>query len=124
MKIKCFTFYLIFWLLIPAMEVNGQNSIIIQKEISTTRTLSGTVDIGLIGLPAEGISVSLCSINWVETLASVQTDAAGHFQFGQPLKEGLYYLRLSAAGVNTYQLRIRIKKKARSDLRIHLSNAT
>ena len=85
--------------------------------MSVSRALAGFADIGITKTPAEGITVALCSAAWRTVLASTQTDARGYFTLEIPKKGGLFYLRLSAPGVNPYQLRVKIKKNARSELR-------
>jgi hypothetical protein len=102
----------------------AQSTVIVQEKVSVSRTLTGHADIGLDKLPADGITVELCSSDWQTVLASTKTDKGGHFAFEKPKSSELFYVRLSAPGVNPYQLRVRIKRHGAKKLTIHLSNAT
>jgi hypothetical protein len=102
---------------------HAQTTVFIQEKVSVSRALAGYADIGITNAAAEGITVALCSSDWSKVLASTQTDARGYFMLETPKTGDLFYLRLSAPGVNPYQLRVKIKKNTRSELRIHLSNA-
>ena len=102
---------------------HAQTTVFIQEKVSVSRALAGYADIGITKTPAEGITVALCSSDWSTVLASTQTDARGYFVLETPKAGDLFYLRLSAPCVNPYQLRVKVKKNARSELRIHLSNA-
>jgi len=101
---------------------NAQSTVIEQKNVSVSRVLAGRADIA--GLPAEGISVDLCTSSWKAVLATTTTDAQGRFSFETPAAGTVVYLRLSADGVNAYRLRVKIKKNGPPELRIYLNNAT
>ena len=101
----------------------GQTTVFVQEKVAVSRVLAGYADIGTTNTPAEGITVALCAPGWSAVRATTQTDAQGYFFLKTPMAGTLFYLRLSAPGVNPYQLRVRIKKNA-PELRIHLSNAT
>jgi len=111
------------FLTLAASAAHAQATVFIQEKVAVSRALAGYADIGITKTPAEGITVALCNSDWSTVLASTQTDARGHFFLATPKTGDLFYLRLSAPGVNPYQLRVRIKKDARSELRVHLSNA-
>jgi hypothetical protein len=102
----------------------AQTTVIVQKEVAVSRILAGHVDIGIIKAPAENITVEVRNSNKGMALASAKTDAKGYFHVDTPKSGGLFYLRLSAPGVNPYELRVRIKKNGPPELQIHLSNAT
>jgi hypothetical protein len=99
-------------------------TLVVQKKISVSRTLSGHADVGLTNAPASGVMVELCSSDWKTVLASTKTDEKGHFSLEKPATGKLFYIRLSAPGVDIYQLRVRINKHAAPELTIHLSIAT
>ncbi|MGE0406554.1 MAG: hypothetical protein AB7O65_09655 [Candidatus Korobacteraceae bacterium] len=102
---------------------HAQTTVFIQEKVSVSHALAGYADIGITKAPAEGITVALCSSDWSTVLASTQTNVRGYFFLETPKTGDLFYLRLTAPGVNPYQLRVRIKKNVRSELQIHLSNA-
>ena len=97
---------------------------VVQKQISVSRTLAGHAEVGGTNLPANRVTVELCSSNWKIVLASTKTDQHGYFSLGKPATGKLFCIRLSAPGLDIYQLRVLIEKHAAPELRIHLSNAT
>jgi len=74
--------------------------------------------------PVNGVTVELCSPGWKKVITSTKTDDRGHFSLKQVANSKLSYLRVSAPGMNIYQLRVRINKHAGQELIIHLSVAT
>ena len=102
----------------------AQNTVIVQKRVSVSQALSRHADIGITDIPAEGIMVEMCSPDWQTVLASTKTDKNGYFSLEKPKLGQLFYIRLSAPGMNPYRLRVRIKKHGAKELAIHLSNAT
>ena len=117
-------FSLVFAIFFAVGVAHAQSTVIVQEGVSVSRTLAGHADIGIIKASAEGITVELCSPDWQTVLASTKTDKNGYFSLRKPKLGDLFYLRLSASGVNPYQLRVRIKKHGAKELNIHLSNAT
>ena len=95
-----------------------------QKQVSTSQTLAGHAVVGIDQVPAEGVTVELCSSDWKTTLDSAKTDKNGYFSLKTTKSKQVYYVRLSASGISPYQLRVRIKNRAAKELKIHLSNAT
>ena len=88
--------------------------LVLQRWVSISRSLDGQVLVSGTDEPISGATVELCSSGWKKVIASAKTDDKGK----------LFYLRVSAPGMNTYQLRVRINKYAEqghhSDQ--HLSN--
>src|SRR5712691_1510781 len=101
----------------------GQTTDIEQKGVVVSRALAGHVDFQPTKLPAKGVTVELCSPDWQTVLASTKTDENGYFSMEKPKLGKLFYLRLSASGVNPYKLRVRVKKHGPHELTIHLSVA-
>jgi hypothetical protein len=97
---------------------------VVQKEVSVSRTLAGHVLVQGTDAPAGGVMVELCSSDWKTVLASTKTDEKGRFSLEKPASGKLFYLRVSAPGMDIYELRVRIDKNAADDLTIHLSVAT
>jgi hypothetical protein len=97
---------------------------VVQKEISVSRALAGHVLVKGTDAPAGGVMVELCSSDWKTVLSSTKTDEKGHFSLGKPASGRLFYVRVSAPGMDIYELRVRIDKHAADDLTIHLSVAT
>jgi len=97
---------------------------VVQKEISVSRALAGHVLVRGTDAPAGGVTVELCSSGWKTVLASTKTDEKGRFSLEKPASGKLFYLRVSAPGMDIYELRVRIDKHAADDLTIHLSVAT
>jgi hypothetical protein len=52
---------------------------VVQKQTSASRTLAGHAQIGGTDVPANGVTVELCSSNWKTVLASTKTDEKGYF---------------------------------------------
>ena len=100
------------------------NELVIQEKISVSRALDGHVLVSGTDEPAGGVTVELRSPDWKAVLASTKTDATGHFSLEKPPTGKLFCIRVSAPGMNSYQLRVRIKKHATEDLTIHLTVAT
>jgi hypothetical protein len=101
----------------------AQTTLITQEGVVLTRSLSGHVNVGLEKVPAKGVTVELRSSDWRTVLASTRTDDNGYFSLKKPPGK-LLNIRLSAPGLNPFQLQVRISKHATRDLTIHLSVAT
>ena len=98
--------------------------LVVQKKISVSRALAGQVTLGGTGEPANGVTVDLCSPDWKTVVISTKTDDQGHFSLERAGTAKLFFLRVSAPGMNIYQLRVRIDKHAGQELSIRLSVAT
>ena len=98
--------------------------LVIKKEISVSHALAGHALVWGTDEPVSGATVELCSSDWKTVLASTKTDKQGHFSLEQPATGKLFYIRVSAPGMNIYELRVRIKKQAAKELTIRLSIAT
>ena len=97
--------------------------LVTQKEISVSRALAGHVLVWGTE-PVSGVTVELCSAHWKKVFRSTKTDEKGHFSL-EPLETGkLFYIPVSAPGMNIYELRVRINKHSAQELTIHLSVAT
>jgi hypothetical protein len=96
----------------------------VQKKISVSRALAGQVTVRGTTEPANGVNVDLCTPDWKTVLISTKTDDKGHFSLEQAGTAKVFYLRVSAPGMNIYQLRVRIDKHAGQELSIPLSVAT
>lgn len=94
------------------------------KTISVGRTLGGHVYVGKTNEPADDVTVDLCTSDWNTVLASTKTDEKGYFLLEKPTNEKLFHIRVSAPGMDIYELRVRIKKHAAQELTIHLTVAT
>lgn len=99
-------------------------TLVVQQRISVSRALAGHAYVQVSNSPADGITVELCSSDWKTVIASTKTDERGYFLLEKPATRGLFYLRLSAPGMDIYQLRVRIKKHAAKELAIYLSVAS
>lgn len=98
--------------------------IVVQRQISISRALAGDVLVRGTGEPANGVTVELCASDWQTVLATTKTDEKGHFSLEQPKAGKLFHIRVSAPGMDIYELRVRVKKRAAQELRISLSVAT
>jgi hypothetical protein len=116
--------FLLVLILFLVVNTGHSTMLVVQKEISVTRTLTGHAVIRETTLPATRVKVELCSADWRTVLASTETDEKGYFSLEKPASGKLYYLRLSAPGMDIYELRVRIKKHAPSGLTIQLNVAT
>jgi hypothetical protein len=112
--------------LIPFLAVQaGHASMdVVQKEISVSRALAGRILVQRTDAPANGATVELCSPDWKTVLTSTKADEMGYFSLERPAKGKVFYIRVSAPGMDIYELRVRINKRATEELRIHLSVAT
>ncbi len=99
---------------------------VVQQQVSVSRSLTGLVLVLVLGTdePSKGATVEVCSPNWQTVLASKKTDEQGHFSLEQPAPGKLFYIRVSAPGMDIYELWVRINKHAKQDLTIRLGIAT
>jgi hypothetical protein len=111
------------FILAIAVNFGHSTELVVQKEPSLSRTLAGHALVWG-NEPVSGVSVELCNSDWKAVLATTKTDKNGYFSLEKPATGKLFYIRLSAPGMNSYQLRVRIKMEAPSELTIHLSVAT
>jgi len=109
-------------LLFPVGTVRA-TELVTQKQISVSRALAGHVLVWGTE-PASGVTVEVCSSDWKTVITSTKTDEKGHFSLERPATGKLFYIRVSAPGMNIYELRVRIDKHATQELTIHLSVAT
>lgn len=110
--------------LVFAVGIVRATELVTQKEISVSRALAGHVLVWGTDEPLDGATVELCSADWKTVFKSTKTDGKGHFSL-EPLKTGkLFYIRVSAPGMNIYELRVRISKHSAQELTIHISVAT
>jgi hypothetical protein len=98
--------------------------LVVQKDVSLSRALAGQVVVFGTGEPASNVTVDLCTPDWKRVIVSTKTDIAGRFSLEQAGKAKLFYLRVSAPGMNIYQLRVRIDRHSGKELNIPLSIAT
>jgi hypothetical protein len=97
---------------------------VMQKKISASLALAGHVLVRGTDEPAGDVTVELCSSDWKTVITSTKTDEKGHFSLERPATGKLFYIRVSAPGMDIYELRVRIDKHATQELTIHLSVAT
>ena len=95
-----------------------------QKDLSRSQKLAGHAVVGFDEVPAEGVTVELCSTDWKNVISSTTTSEDGYFSLEKPKSGQLFYIRLSAPGIKPYQLRVRVEMQGARELTIHLSNAT
>ena len=107
-----------------AAGIGHSTELVVQKETSVSRTLAGNALVFGTNEPIHGVTVELCGPNWKTILTSTKTDEKGHFSIEKPTMGKLFYIRLSAPGMDPYQLRVRIKMQAPTELTIHLTVAT
>jgi hypothetical protein len=112
------------FILFLACATGYSTMVVVQKEVSISRSLAGHVYVRGTNSPASGVTVELCGSGWKTVLTSTKTDEKGYFSLKKPRAGKLFYIRLSAPGMDIYQLRVRINKHAAQDLTVHLSVAT
>lgn len=112
---------LVLFLVVPTGHAT---TLVVQQEISVSSALRGHVLVRGTDEPANGVTVELCSADWKTVLKSTKTDDKGHFELEQPATGKLFYIRVSAPGMDIYELRVRVKKQAAKELTIRLSIAT
>lgn len=118
-----YKFALLAAVLLFAVGIMHATELVTQKEISVSRALAGHVLVWGTE-PASGVTVELCSSDWKTVITSTKTDEKGHFSLERPATGKLFYIRVSAPGMNIYELRVRIDKHATQELTIHISVAT
>jgi hypothetical protein len=117
-------FALLGLVLLLSAGTGHSTTLVVQKEISVSRALAGQVEVQGTDLPASGVTVEIRSPDWKTVLASTKTDEKGFFSLEKQATGKLFYIRISAPGMDIYQLRVRIEKHAAQELTIHLSVAT
>jgi hypothetical protein len=116
-------FALLALVLILAVETGHSTERVRQEEISLSRALVGYVVVKGTDEPANNVTVELCGADWKTVFRSTKTDEKGYFQLEQPRTGKLFYIRVSAPGMDIYELRVRIGKQAPKELTIRLSVA-
>jgi 5-hydroxyisourate hydrolase-like protein (transthyretin family) len=117
-------FVMLALVLLLAVGTGYSTERVMQKKISVSRALAGHVLVRGTDEPASGVTVELCSSDWKTVITSTKTDDKGHFSLERPATGKLFYIRVSAPGMDIYELRVRIDKHATQELTIHLSVAT
>ena len=117
-------FVMLALVLLLAVGTGYSTERVMQKKISVSRALAGHVLVRGTDEPASGVTVELCSSDWKTVITSTKTDEKGHFSLERPATGKLFYIRVSAPGMDIYELRVRIDKHATQELTIHLSVAT
>ena len=107
-----------------SVETGHATMRVVQKEISVSRALAGHVLVQGTDAPAGGVMVELCSSDWKTVFTSTKTDERGYFSLKKPATGKLFYIRVSARGMDIYELRVRLDKHVADDLTIHLGVAT
>ncbi len=111
--------------LFVAVQTGHATTLVAQKEVSVGHALAGHVLVQGTDEPANGVTVELCSSDWKTVFTSTMTDKKGHFKLEQqPATGKLFYIRVSAPGMDIYEFRVRIDKHAAQELTIYLSVAT
>ncbi len=118
---RCFVLAFVFFLAVPTGHAT---TLVVLKEISVSRALTGRVLVAGTDELANGVTVDLCSAGWKTLFKSTKTDEKGHFELEQPATGKLFYIRVSAPGMNILEFRVRIDRHAADDLTIRLSVAT
>ena len=112
------------WVLIMAPGLLCSQGVLVDlyEEEYTSQTLSGLVLIGDAPDGVMGVLVEVCGPGWKDSIHSTRTDSKGHFSFPTlaPENEDLYYLRLSADGVNTTLVKVRIKPSGPKRVTLHM----
>jgi hypothetical protein len=111
-------------ILFLAVETAHSTMRVLQKEISVSRALAGHVIVRGTDEAANGATVEVRSSDWKKLLASTKTDEKGYFSLEKPVAGNLFYIRVSAPGMDIYDLRVRIGKNAAEQLTIRLSIAS
>ena len=117
-------FVMLALVLLLAVGTGYSTERVMQKKISVSRALAGHVLVRGTDEPASGVTVELCSSDWKTVITSTKTDEKGHFSLERPATGKLFYIRVSAPGMDIYELRVRIDKHATQELMIHLTVAT
>jgi hypothetical protein len=107
---------------LAAQSGRAQRQVQIER-IFVSASLSGHIYMVLSRVPADGVTVELCSSAWQAVIASTKTDASGYFALAKP-PGSLFYMRVSSYGLQTLRIRVRIKKHATKDLTLEVENAT
>jgi len=109
----------VFWALFA-----GATQLVLQKEVFVSRALAGRVTVPGTEEPVNGATVELCTSAWKKVILSTKTDERGHFSLPEDRKAQVFYLRVSAPGMDIYEFRVRIDQHAAQELHVHLTVAT
>ena len=107
-----------------AMSTGSATMKVVQKNISFSRRLAGHVHVLGTDESVNGATVDLYTSDWKTVVVSTKTDDKGYFSLDKIAREQLFYIRVSAPGMDVYDLRVRIEKQAAQELTIRLSVAT
>lgn len=110
--------------LLFAVGVGHSTMRVVQKEISVSPALAGHAYVRGTNAPAADIEVDLCSPDWKTVIASTTTDKKGYFSLETPKIGDVFYIRMSAPGMDIYELRVRISRHSTKELTVFLSVAT
>jgi hypothetical protein len=88
------------FILAIAVNLGHSTELVIQQEPSLSRTLAGHAFVWGSNEPLSGVSVELCNSDWKAVLSTTKTDKNGYFSLEKPVTGRLFYIRLSAPGMN------------------------
>lgn len=108
-------------LLATLNEAESQNILVQRDRPFYSTSLSGFV-FAADDSPIPGAQIELMNPGWKNVIAIRETNINGFFKFGRS-KPGIYYLRLRAPGFQTYQLKVRVKNRVKSNPKIEMEVA-
>ena len=83
-----------------AMSTGSATMKVVQKTISSSRSLAGHVHVLGTDEPVNGATVDLYTSDWKTVLVSTKTNDKGYFSLDKIAREQLFYIRVSAPGMD------------------------
>jgi Carboxypeptidase regulatory-like domain len=122
--IKPLYFGVIVCFALPPAQISCQGVSTIQyAKPFVVQQLAGTV-IDTAESPIANARVEVCEAHWRNCTKSTVTNRRGEFSFSALKKAQLFYLRLSSPGFNPLEVKVKINRRAKRKLALHMTVAT
>jgi hypothetical protein len=103
--------------------LNAQNQMVEISNLQLANSVFATVQ-DQTGHPVPGVAIEEYDAGWKQPLRSTTSDGTGKFSFAPVTGRKIYYLQLSARGLNPLRVRIRLVHRHRPTLRLQITVAT
>lgn len=103
--------------------LSAQNEMVEISNLQLANSVSATVQ-DRTGHPIPRVTVEEYDAGWKQLLRSTTSDGTGKFSFAPVTGRKIYYLQLSAPGLNPLRVRIRLVRRHRPSLTLQIEIAT